>query len=104
MLDPYSLACGDPLGAVIRAVGWQSGVSFQLAIEQSITPETVDVPTTASVEEEAGASKIVRSQARACERGGRTAEEQHGQSPTSASVTNCTARLPILEDDHAGKT
>jgi DNA primase len=42
----------DPLGAVIRAAGWQRGVCFQLAIEQPTAPESVNSSTPAIAEEE----------------------------------------------------
>ena len=53
----------DLLGAVIRAAGWQSGVSFQLAVEQPVATETVEVSPAVIAEEEAGASKTLRAQA-----------------------------------------
>ena len=53
----------DPLGHIIRAAGWQSGVSFQLAVEQPVATETVEVSPAVIAEEEAGASKTLRAQA-----------------------------------------
>ncbi len=45
----------DPLGAVIRAAGWESGVSFQLAFAQPIAPKDVDIQTAVTIEKVAKA-------------------------------------------------
>ncbi len=110
----------DPLGVIIRAAGWQSGVSFQLAIlthsdgkqdayptasgvsfqlavEHSVATETVYMPSATNEEEEAGASKTVRSQAGACEREGNCQREQNCEG--GASQHTLASPVPIKLDD-----
>ena len=56
----------DPLGAVVRAAGWESGVSFQLAIAQPDAPNDVDIQKAVTIEQVAKAelSREGESQAR----------------------------------------
>ncbi len=42
----------DPLGAVIRAAGWESGVSFELAFAQPHAPKDVDIQTAVTAKAE----------------------------------------------------
>ncbi len=79
----------DPLGAVIRAAGWQSSGSSQTEIERPVASESGDVSASVSGEDEAGASKTVRSQARACER----------ESSTQTGSLCYASPVPIKLDD-----
>ncbi len=56
----------DPLGAVIRAAGWESGVSFQLAVAHTDAPKGVDTQKVVTTENVAKAelSRERESQAR----------------------------------------
>ena len=84
----------DSLGAVIRAAGWQSGGSSLPGTEQPVASDSVDVTTI--IEEEAGASKTVHSQAGACERGRNADEDQEN---SQASSLCYASPVPIKLDD-----